>query len=308
MPVSDPAGFFGSIWLLRPESSSTSANQRQAAARVRGRSSGSPGSTTDSYASRRQRIAHRCGDPLTLKAHDPADSATTFAELGRIFAELGRIKLGETDLNGVLDQVADLARRTLPGARQVSITMIRGGAAYTAAHTDDAVLMLDEHQYARAGGPCLDAAHGKTTIAVLDAANDDRWDGWARLAADAGFGSVLSVGLPIVETMAGALNLYGERPHGFDPDAVTLAQTFVRYAAVALANAHLYDSTASLAQHMQAAMESRAVIEQAKGIIMGERRCSADEAFAILTKVSQDSNRKLRDVAAALVERTQRPT
>jgi len=48
-------------------------------------------------------------------------------------------------------------------------------------------------------------------------------------------------------------------------------------------------------------MESRAVIEQAKGIIMGDRRCGADEAFAILTKISQDSNRKLRDVAAALV-------
>ncbi|MBB2944254.1 GAF domain-containing protein [Actinoplanes lutulentus] len=238
-----------------------------------------------------------------MKAHDPTDS---FAELGRIFAELGRIKLGETDLNGVLHQVADLARRTLPGAGQVSITMIRDGEAYTAAHTSEAALLLDERQYERSGGPCLTAAHGTTTVAVLDAANDDRWDGWPRLAAAAGFGSVLSVGLPIVEGMAGALNLYGERPHAFDDDAVTLAQTFVRYAAVALGNAHLYDSTVNLAQHMQAAMESRAVIEQAKGIIMGERRCSADEAFAILTKVSQDSNRKLRDVAAALVDRTQR--
>ena len=59
---------------------------------------------------------------------------------------------------------------------------------------------------------------------------------------------------------------------------------------------------------MQSAMQSRAVIEQAKGIIMGERRCTPDEAFAILAKVSQDSNRKLRDVAAALVERAARPS
>jgi AmiR/NasT family two-component response regulator len=57
---------------------------------------------------------------------------------------------------------------------------------------------------------------------------------------------------------------------------------------------------------MYAAMESRAVIEQAKGIIMGERRCTADDAFALLTKVSQDSNRKVRDVAAALVARATR--
>jgi len=88
-------------------------------------------------------------------------------------------------------------------------------------------------------------------------------------------------------------------------DAIILAQTFAGYAAVALANAHLYDVTATLAQHMQAAMESRAVIEQAKGIVMGERRCTADEAFRILSKLSQDSNRKVRDVAAALVARAQ---
>jgi AmiR/NasT family two-component response regulator len=61
------------------------------------------------------------------------------------------------------------------------------------------------------------------------------------------------------------------------------------------------DTQATLAQHMQAAMESRAVIEQAKGIIMGERHCSPDEAFKILTKLSQDTNRKLRDIATALV-------
>jgi AmiR/NasT family two-component response regulator len=70
---------------------------------------------------------------------------------------------------------------------------------------------------------------------------------------------------------------------------------------VALANAHLYDTTATLAQQLRAAMESRAIIEQAKGIIMGQRRCTAEEAFTLLRKVSQDSNRKLRDVATALV-------
>jgi AmiR/NasT family two-component response regulator len=70
---------------------------------------------------------------------------------------------------------------------------------------------------------------------------------------------------------------------------------------VALANAHLYDTQATLAQQLQAAMESRAVIEQAKGIVMGSRRCTAAEAFSILSRISQDTNRKLREVAAELV-------
>ena len=221
------------------------------------------------------------------------------------FAEFGRIKLGETDLHGVLTRVAELAQRTLPGADEVSITLVRDGRPYTAAYTGEIALQLDERQYERDAGPCLQAASEKVTISVPDTASDTRWDGWAPKAAAAGVGSVLSVGLPILESVTGAVNIYGLRPRAFDDDTVQLAQRFAGYATVALANAHLHDSTANLAQHMQAAMESRAVIEQAKGIIMGERRCSADEAFAVLTKISQDSNRKLRDVAAALVARVE---
>ena len=219
------------------------------------------------------------------------------------FAEFGRIKLGETDLPGVLTRVAALAQDTLPGADQVSITVVRDGHPYTAAYTGEIALQLDERQYEHDAGPCLQAAAGKTTICVPDTAADTRWDGWAAKAAAAGVGSVLSVGLPIVERVTGAVNIYGMRPRALDDDTMELAQRFAGYATIALANAHLHDSTTNLAQHMQAAMESRAVIEQAKGIIMGERRCSADEAFAILTRISQDSNRKLRDVAAALVAR-----
>ncbi|MBB5111303.1 AmiR/NasT family two-component response regulator [Micromonospora echinospora] len=113
----------------------------------------------------------------------------------------------------------------------------------------------------------------------------------------------MSIALPIQEAVTGALNLYGSSAHAFDQSSIDLAEEFAAYAAVALANAHLYESTSTLAQQMREAMRSRAVIEQAKGIIMGQRRCSADEAFTLLAKLSQDTNRKLRDVAEALVAR-----
>jgi GAF domain-containing protein len=220
--------------------------------------------------------------------------------------ELGRLKLGETDLNGVLQRVADLARRGLTGAAEVSVTLVRDRRAYTAAYTGEIALRLDELQYEQDGGPCLEAAARQATVAVPHAATDDRWSGWAVRAAAAGMGSVLSVGMPILDDFTGALNIYGQVPEAFDEATVALAQTFVGYAAVALANVHRYDTTATLAQHMQAAMESRAVIEQAKGIIMGRRRCGPEEAFAVLSRVSQSTNRKLRDVAADLVADVQR--
>jgi transcriptional regulator with GAF, ATPase, and Fis domain len=138
-------------------------------------------------------------------------------------------------------------------------------------------------------------------------ATESRWPDWTSRALQAGAHSSLSIGLPVHEAVSGALNLYATEPGAFDDDAVTVARTFAGYATVAMANAYLYDAKTTLAQHMEMAMKSRAVIEQAKGIIMGERRCTPDEAFAILTKVSQDSNRKLRDVAVALVTRAAIP-
>jgi len=225
------------------------------------------------------------------------------------FARLGQIKLNEVDLDGVLDRIADLAKRTIAGASEVSVTLVRGGHPHTAAFTGGLAVNLDESQYDAGHGPCLDAAAANATMSVPDMVRETRWPQWAARSLQLGVNSSLSVGLPVQETVTGALNMYATEPDAFDDDAITLGQTFAGYAAVALSNAHLYDATARLAQQMQAAMESRAVIEQAKGIVMGERRCDAVEAFRILTKISQDSNRKLRDVAAALVDRaTTTPT
>ena len=217
------------------------------------------------------------------------------------FAELGRINFSETDVATALTKVANLAQRTIPGADDVSITLVGAGGAHTAAFTGQRAMTVDEWQYQQGHGPCLAAAAANITVTVPDLAGDARWPDWADRAIDAGVHSSMSIGLPLRESVSGAFNVYATKPHAFDEDAVMLAETFSGYAAVAMANAHLYDSTATLARHTQAAMDSRAVIEQAKGIIMAERRCTADEAFAILAKVSQDSNRKLRDVAAALV-------
>jgi GAF domain-containing protein len=219
------------------------------------------------------------------------------------FAQLSRIKLGETDLTGVLATIADLARRSIPGAADVSVTLVRAGRAKTAAFTGELAVQLDESQYEEGHGPCLDAAAAATTFSIPRMAVEDRWPKWTATAVELGVFSSLAIGLPVEDAVTGALNIYATEPEAFDDDAVVLAQAFSGYAAVALANAHLYDASASLAMHLQTAMESRAVIEQAKGIIMADRRCSADEAFRILTKTSRDTNRKLRDVAAALVTR-----
>ncbi len=222
------------------------------------------------------------------------------------FADLGRIKLSETPLDKVLSRVAELAKRSLPGASEVSVTLIRGHDAHTAAFTGRLALNLDEWQYQQGHGPCLDASAAAATLSVPDTADETRWPDWTARAVEAGAGSSLSIGLPVQEKVTGALNVYSVDAKAFDHDTIRLAQTFAGYAAAALTEVHLSDTTTTLAQQMQAAMRSRAVIEQAKGILMGRRRCTAGEAFAMLSKMSQDSDRDLREVAEALVAEAHR--
>jgi GAF domain-containing protein len=218
------------------------------------------------------------------------------------FAELGRINLSQADLTQVLDRVATLAASVIPGAEEVSVTLVSGGVAGTATFTGDVAMSLDESQYDSGYGPCLDAAAQHTVFVVSDMASEPRWPEFAAAALDCGVRSSLSVGIPIQEAVTGALNIYGRETDAFDADAVALAQTFAGYAAVAMANAHLYSTTAALAEQMAEAMTSRAVIEQAKGIVMAQRGVSAAAAFDILSRASQSANRKLRDIAQALVD------
>ncbi len=186
----------------------------------------------------------------------------------------------------------------------MSVTLIQDGAATTAAFTGPVALHLDETQYDAGYGPCLDAGRASATVTIEDMATEDRWPQFTARALEQGVRSSMSVSLPVQHAITGALNIYAVQTRAFDSESVDLAQSFASYAAVALANAHLYASTAATAGQMRAAMASRAVIEQAKGVLIARHGCTPDEAFAMLSKASQFSNRKLRDLAEEIVTDT----
>jgi GAF domain-containing protein len=249
---------------------------------------------------------HDNTDPLDLDAilatANTAPAGSEPVDPLKAFAELGRLRLDEGDLRHVLTRIAELAKATIPGAAEVSVTLVSGNGAGTPAFTGELALALDETQYDSGHGPCLDAAKTNQTLSAPDLATETRWPAFATAATQAGVRSSLSVGVPVTQQMTGAINLYALQANAFDEEAVELATTFANYAAVAMANAHLYETTAALATQMAQAMESRAIIEQAKGILMAQRGETADEAFAIMVRASQVSNRKLRDIAQALVD------
>ncbi|HEX8510797.1 MAG TPA: GAF and ANTAR domain-containing protein [Propionibacteriaceae bacterium] len=220
----------------------------------------------------------------------------------RAFAELSRIMLGDQPLNETLQRVAELSQQVIPEVHDASVTLIEGDRVRTVVFTGRLAVDLDERQYDAGFGPCLDAAMTGNTIVVDTSDTSTSYADFNRVAYRAGVRHVLSVGLPVPQRVVGGLNLYGRNTEPFDEDSMQLALTFATYAAVAVANAALYSSTANLAKQMQLAVKSRAVIDQAKGILMAQYRYSGDDAFAALVQLSQHRNVKLREVAQTIVD------
>ena len=98
------------------------------------------------------------------------------------------------------------------------------------------------------------------------------------------------------------LNIYSDKPNAFDDDAIERAVSYVRQAAKGLRLAVRIAQHSDAASNLKAAMESRTIIDTAVGIIIAQNRCSQEEAIALIKSASSNRNRKLRDVAAAIVE------
>ncbi len=217
------------------------------------------------------------------------------------FEQLGRLVLRDQSMAAVLQIVSDLAKDVLPGNPETSALLLEGDRPSTVAQTGDLALRLDERQYELGHGPCLHAATTQELTEIPDTRTEQRWSDYVRGAVAAGNLSSLSVPMVVSEGVSGALNIYAREPDAFDDEAREAASRFAPYAAVAMANMHAYEGARSLADNLTVALESRAVIDQAKGILMERHKLTADQAFQALATISMRSNTKVRDVAEHLV-------
>ena len=218
------------------------------------------------------------------------------------FEQLGRIALAEHTMESVLQLVCQLTTEVMPGDVAASISVISGERMETPVFAGQLALDLDERQYRQGDGPCLQAAKTGQPVEVSDTRTDGRWPGYLSVAADKGCLSSLSVPLPMDETLRGALNVYGRRAEAFDDDARDQGRRFAGYAAVAVANMQAYQDAVRHGEHLQTALQSRAVIDQAKGILMERYKLSADQAFQMMATLSMETNIKVREIAERVVQ------
>jgi hypothetical protein len=173
----------------------------------------------------------------------------------------------------------------------------------TIAATDDKTYELDRRQYVLHDGPCLDAARRQQINRWTRREAEQLWPDFTSLAEEMDLYSYLSAGLGLAGRRLGALNLSSHSPDGFSQLDEELISLFTVPAAAAIVVVGRYSEARDLAAQLEHALRSRAVIDQAIGIVMAESRCDADQAFATLSRASNNRNLKLRDLATEIVIR-----
>jgi GAF domain-containing protein len=224
------------------------------------------------------------------------DTGTTarLDTLARRLAEAARSLQRRESPQQVMDDIVNLASTMVPGVDEATITMVHNDRhCYSAAATSELASDFDVLQDETGEGPCLDAIWRQETVRVDDLGNDPRWPVLGPRAAERGIGSMLCFQLFVHRDTLGALDLLAYSRSAFTDESEHVGLLLASHAAIAAADAqHLENVTSALV--------NRDVIGQAKGILMERFKITSDQAFTVLARVSQDTNRKVAAVAEDL--------
>lgn len=210
-------------------------------------------------------------------------------------AELAVASVSEVGIEEVLRKLTLAALVLVPSADCAKISIVDDSVLFSLAATSQLTASLDRAQQAARQGPCLEAISVRRTIRCDDLKRDARWPRFARQATAAGVQSVLSSPLHMAGDTCATLSLFGVRAQAFSAEAETVVAMLANHAAIAL----VHDRHE---RQFRAALATRDVIGQAKGIVMERFGVDAARAFAMLVAISQDTNTAVRDLAARLVD------
>lgn len=215
-------------------------------------------------------------------------------QLAELVAHLER---DSTETTAGLLELLENGVRHVTGSQYAGITLARTSKAITnVAATHRYPMILDAIQERCGEGPCVAAAWRHHMMYVGDLNTDQRWPCFQREALEqTPIRSILCYELFVDGSTLGALNFYGDRPHVFDDESQEIGGIFATHVALAWSMLRRQDQ-------FRSALASRDLIGQAKGVIMERFNLDAVEAFDLVTRLSQQSNRKVIDVARSLVE------
>ena len=217
-------------------------------------------------------------------------------------AEVAQLVRADDVPDETLRRLVGLAVELVPGGTAAAVTIAADGSGLTFAASDRRLDGLHRLQFGGGDGPVVETLRHNEPRRIDDTTAERRWPAFCRAAAAAGFGSALALPLRTDRQPAGAVALYGQEPAVFRGAAHDIALLFAAQGGTAVRNASLYEACRRMVDNLHAGLESRAVIEQAEGVLHAELGVSPAEAFQLLSRYSQHTNRRVRRIAAELVQ------
>jgi GAF domain-containing protein len=220
---------------------------------------------------------------------DPTDLAKSIGALGSLDPERG--------LALTLQQLTDAAKQ-LFGADAVGLMLVDAeGQLRWASASDQTAQTLEDRQERLAQGPCAVAFSQRLPAAIRNIHTEPGWEEFAQVLVSESVFAALSVPVELDGGVIGTLDVYVGRPRDWDPSEVAALQAYAGLVASLLSAAVTAQVKGRLADQLQAALEHRWLIEQAKGVLMGREQVDAQTAFERLRGAARSSTRRLADVA-----------
>jgi GAF domain-containing protein len=237
-----------------------------------------------------RRLVRRAPAPGHAQARSDRLSGPHAVEIAGLLHELTARLLGADSFTQAVERLAAFGPGAVPGAVRCSVTLIGEGGPATITGHGPAGRQLDEIQYAVGSGPGLDAARTRTLVTSPDLTEDERWPELAAPAHESGVRSVVAVPIDVQRVSVGALSLYAGAPDGFSPSMLLTAMAMATQAEVLLGEIRRRD-----------ALVEGTAVDRAVGVIIAQRNCGVQEAYAFLQDTAQRLGLDRRTVADRLI-------
>jgi ANTAR domain len=237
--------------------------------------------------------------PRAGRTRDGRRNVTSGADLAG--EATGLLGTAETSAPRSLNQLAAQAARQVPGCSGAAAVVWQGGEPVAVAATHPSLPELIDVQVRSGSGPLLDALSSEEPAGCADTLEEWRWPEYASVALREGVRCSLS----LAHRSGGeavCLSMFGARPRTLGPDSIAVAERLLVFGGAAVGVASEYGDARRAARQLRDAAESRAVVDQAKGVLMHALGCTAEEALQRMRQVSQAQNLKVTDVAARIIE------
>ena len=223
--------------------------------------------------------------------------------LPETFVELADTMVAGFDVIDFLHVLTDRSVRLLDASAAGLLLADPRGELRVVAASSERARLLELFQLQNDQGPCLDCFRTGQPVTVADlSAQPKRWPRFAATARDAGFAAVQALPMRLRDQTIGALNLFRAGAGPFDPAGLRIGQALADVATISLLHERALRRSETLNEQLQTALNSRVIIEQAKGKLAERLHLDMDQAFTVLRNHARDRNRRLSEVARALID------